>query len=351
MPVKRETKIGEENETAFMSANKKKTKRIALGALGFALSGAGLIYVFHDIEIKGLLDSAHRIKIVPLISSIALYWALLIVIRSFFIRHILRPVGKVSWTRVYRYICIGFLANNILPFRMGELVRIGGIARSARLDFAKVTGGIAIERILDLGMAAIVGIIAFQLAPVPRALQVTVLVTGVGLAVGFAVLIFIARSGLEERDNNSRGNSMLSLVRNLVARFASGLGSLRSMTSLAANIGFALGIWLTTIGVMLFRLAAFGLPPSLPIVIVLIAGITLGVALPSAPAFVGVYHAFVVGALVLFGVPDEVALGYAIFSHLTDIVPASLLGAAAMILEGLGFADIKRGATPNGVNR
>ena len=87
---------------------------------------------------------------------------------------------------------------------------------------------------------------------------------------------------------------------------------------------------------MMTRLMAFDLVPSIPVVVTLLASVAIGVSLPSAPGYVGVYHAFAAGALMVFGIDEEVAVGFAIFSHAVDIIPSIVMGLIAMVLEGLG---------------
>ncbi len=327
--------------------NGSNTRKIVVTIIGFALSGLGLWYVFHGIDPAELLDSAERIHAIPVVGAVALYWGGLICVRAFLIRFLLRSVGAVPFGKAYRYICVGFLVNNILPLRMGEVARIGGIARASNIGVASVAGGVAIERLLDLTMAALVGVAAVQVAPMPKSARLAVLIVGCAMAVFLIVFTFLARHGFQETSSEKKGGKLKVLLWNLAVRFTAGLGALRTARGILGAIVLALLMWGMVIGVMLLRLVAFELPATLPVVLVLLTSISLGVALPSAPAYVGVYHAVTVGALTLFGIDEEVAVGFAIFSHLVDIVPSSLLGAVSMFLEGLSFADIKRGRALN----
>lgn len=320
------------------------TRKTLIAFLGFGISGAALWYVFRGVKVDELLATAHRIRILPLVGSIVAYWAVLTVLRAHLIRHLLRTIGPISLTKTYRYICIGFLVNNILPLRMGEIARIAGISRSSGIPFTSVAGGIAIERLLDLAMAALVGLVAIQLAPLQENIQRAVLVTGGAIFLALAVLTFLARRGIREKTDSKKG-SIPALFHRLLARFTAGLGSLNSTRDIAIAMALSAMMWLTILGLMLLRLLAFDLPATLPVVFVLLTSLSLGVSLPSAPAYVGVYHAFAAGALMLFGIDEEVALGYAIFSHLTDIVPSYFLGGASMILEGLRPSDLRSGGS------
>ncbi len=334
-------------------------RRAAFILIGFVISGVALFSIFRDIDFQKVLDSAERIRLIPLVGTIAIYWCVGIVARASLVRFLLRSIGSVPLGKAYRYVCIGFLVNNVMPLRMGEVVRIGGIARSSNLGFASVAGGLAVERSLDMAIATLFGLVAIIIAPMSDSFRNAVLVPGSGLAATFegiqtavyfigpgmvATLIFfmiIARQNLKKLDASQHGRAKV-FVWNLVVRFAEGFGMLGTWRGALGAIAISCLIWTSMIGVMLLRLAAFDLPPSLPIVFVLLFSISLSVALPSAPGYVGVYHAAAAMVLMLFGVEEEVALGFAIFSHLTDVVPGNLFGMVSMALEGLSFRDLKR---------
>jgi uncharacterized membrane protein YbhN (UPF0104 family) len=62
--------------------------------------------------------------------------------------------------------------------------------------------------------------------------------------------------------------------------------------------------------------------------------ISAGVALPSAPAAIGVYEAAAVGALALVGVPFSDALAFAILAHLVHVVVTGLIGIYGLLRDG-----------------
>jgi hypothetical protein len=269
-----------------------------------------------------------------------MYWVGVVGFRSYLVCHLLDSVGSVKLGKAYRYLCIGFLANNLLPLRMGEVIRIGGIARVSDIKFASVAGSLAVERLLDLIMAALVGIAAIQVAPLPEDVRIGILSVGGVLMVALLVLIYMARRGLTEIPIGD-GHTAKRAIWNLVVRFSAGFGALGSGKGLSRAFAFSVLIWLAVIGTMLLRLYSFDLPATIPMVFVILTGISLGVSLPSAPGYVGVYHAFLARALMLMGVEEEIAVGFAIYSHLVDVTMGTLLGLISMALEGIGWGDLK----------
>ncbi len=326
-------------------ARRDRKRHIAVGLLGFVLSGIGLYWVLSDIDFDKLLASFGRIQMLPLVGSLIVYWCGAGVIRALLVRRLLQPMGHVSAGKAYRYICIGLMANNILPLRMGELVRVGGIANVSKMNIASVTGGLAVERVLDLLMASMVGIAAVQLAPVlPEYVRIVVLVAGCGLGAAFLVLAYIARHKLNEIEYGQK-REVKKVIWNLFVRFASGFNTLGSLKGILTVVAFSALIWSLIVVALMLRLATFDLEPSLSVALVLLTFLSLGISLPSAPGYVGVYHAFVVNALILFGIEVEVAVGFAFVCHIIDVIPATLIGMVCMILEGMGLADLRRNSS------
>ncbi|MCP4198450.1 MAG: flippase-like domain-containing protein [Proteobacteria bacterium] len=315
--------------------------KFAIGAVGFLLSGLTLWLVFRDIEVPKLLTMTDRIRFVPLLGALALYWGFMVLIRAAFIGYLLRPVGRIGLNKAYRYICIGYLANDVLPFRMGEVIRIGGIAGVSGIRFPSVVGSLAIERLLDMTMMIVLFMVATQVAPLPSGVRTVIMATGSLLVATVIVFTFLARRDLREIQQQKE-NRLKTLIWNFFVRFTIGLKRFSTSREILVAVGFSAVIWGFAIAVMMFRLMAFDLEPSIPVGLVLLASIALGVSLPSAPGYVGVYHAFAAGALILFGVDEEVAVGFAIFSHAADIIPSVVFGIVSMVLEGLGWADLKR---------
>jgi uncharacterized protein (TIRG00374 family) len=323
------------------SVSIRRVSKFAIGAVGFVLSGLTLWLVFRDIEVAKLLAMTGRIRFMPLLGALALYWAMMVSVRAAFIGYLLKPIGRIGLNKAYRYICIGYLANNVLPFRMGEVVRTGGIAGVSGIRFSSVVGSLAIERLLDMSMMIVLFVVATQVAPLPAGVRMGIMTTGSLLVATVIVFAVLARRDLREIQHTKK-NQLKSIIWNLFVRFTVGLKRFGTSREILVAVGFSAVIWGFAIAVIMLRLMAFDLEPSIPVGLVLLASIAFGVSLPSAPGYVGVYHAFAAGALILFGVDEEVAVGFAIFSHAADIIPSVVFGIVSMVLEGLGWADLKR---------
>jgi glycosyltransferase 2 family protein len=73
-----------------------------------------------------------------------------------------------------------------------------------------------------------------------------------------------------------------------------------------------------------------------------LAFVGLGVSIPSAPGYVGVYHAAAVLAVDLFGVPRSAAVGYALLFHASQILPVTLVGWLYLLREQMSLGEATR---------
>jgi uncharacterized protein (TIRG00374 family) len=316
-------------------------RKVLITLLGFVISGVALYFVFRgNFDYKKIFAGVNRIRIVPLILSVVFYWWGVIFIRAFLVQHLMKSVGHVTFRTAYRYICIGFLSNNVLPLRMGEGVRIAGIAKRSGISVAASAGGLVLERLLDLTMAAFIGVTAVNLAPIPTNVRLGIFASAGVLVVSLVVLGLLARRGLKETSSLRYGR-LMKFVWNIIARFTAGFGGIGSMRNLGVTVMLSMLIWAAAVGTLVLRLAAFGLPPSPSMALVLMAGISIGISVPSAPSGIGVYHWLAAQSLMLMGIDSDTAFGFAFFCHFVDFASSSAWGAVCAVLEGVGWADLK----------
>jgi glycosyltransferase 2 family protein len=263
-----------------------------------------------------------------------------------------RPPGIVPATM------IGYMANNVLPLRAGEVVRIYAAARRLReaealtstQAFWLVTATVVIERVLDsLALVLILGVLVF-LTPVPAPVEWA---AGVLLAVdviGVALLVTVARAP----DRGRRLVARLTrhwprLERHALSLFDTGLRGLDGIRTPAHALRIAAWtpvIWLIPATAAWAMLRAVHL--ELPFVAgwVVLAFVGVGISVPSAPGYLGVFHFAAKLALEIFGVTSSTALAYALIYHASAILPITLLGWLYLLREHVSLGEVRRAPTP-----
>ena len=314
-----------------------RTRAVAGALLGVTLSLCGLIYVFSGVDLDTLAASTGRILAVPLLGAVTLYWIGVVGLRALLVRHLLAAAGEIKTLRAYRCIAIGFLANSVLPFRAGDLVRSAALSRGANISFASVIGSLAIERILDMLMVAILALAAIRFAPLPHVIQS---IAFVSIAV-FGIM-FIILATLAVRSTKSTKRRPMAWAKKLRTNLISGIGTFKSVRGIFIAIILMMGLWGTAIVSIMLRLESFELPGTVPFAVVLLFSIGVGVSLPSAPAYVGVYHAAAVFALELLGVEHSTAAAFGLFSWIIDVSLSCALGGISLIVEGFKLGDLKK---------
>src|SRR5258708_6568104 len=150
-------------------------------ALGYTLSAASLIWVFHGFNLRQTLANRAsldwRYVSVAVIVDLAVYlchawrWNIL-----------LRPVARLPFWRSVQSIYIGLYANEILPLRTGEVLRAYLLAHWNEIPISLALASVAIERVLDGIRLVIALLITTQLVPLPGYLVDATRVMGLGLA-------------------------------------------------------------------------------------------------------------------------------------------------------------------------
>jgi uncharacterized protein (TIRG00374 family) len=306
---------------------------VTLGAMAFALRGVDLAAVgaeFRHADLWWLVGPS-------LPAYVAVIW-----LRGLRWRHLTNAIRPLPRSALCRATAIGFLANNVLPLRVGELVRSFVLARETGVAPAAVIGTVVIERVIDswviLSLAVgslwlagdaggawargVIWLLPLALVPVTLLICLRFAPDGVRRALGVPLQLFPERA--EE------------FVLRQLDRVGEGLGALRGGRHLFWIALHSLLIWLcaSTVPVLAgFWSLALGFPSALAELAagwVTLAAIAIAVALPSAPGFFGVYHSACRLVLERFGFPAETAVAAGTLIHAVFWLTTSGLGLLAL---------------------
>ena len=252
---------------------------------------------------------------------------------------LLAPVDPhVRWEPRVAGTAVGMAANNLIPARVGEIVRAVAAARLARLPFSAVLASPVVERVLDglVTVGLLVAAMAWPGFPHPeragfvlgavRFMALAMAVLGTGLIV---LALMPARSlALVER---VAGHLLpLRVRRPLLARleeFIAGLAVLRNPRLLVLSVGWAVAQWLFIPLSIYFGFLAFAIPePGYLGAVFLQCAINLAVSVPSSPGFFGPLEYAATKGLGLWGVDQARAVSFAIGYHLGGFTTVTLLG-------------------------
>ena len=297
-----------------------------------------MIYLLDVDQFKQTLLQAD-LRFLLAATLVALLW---LVLRGFFWRTLLQY--KVSYRDTFLTINEGYLLNNILPFRLGEVARAFLIGRKASLDFWQVVPSILVERLLDLAIA--VGLFLFTLPfviGVTWAKQAAILI-GIVVLVGLGAIYIAARSRPLVLAWIERAGQRWPVVQKLAGRrvtsFLDGLAILTDGKIFLTALGWEALNWAAAILQYYLFLRAFFPHPSLLWALFVLGVGSLGIAAPSSPGALGVFEAALVGALAVFKVDASSAAAYAVTTHAIGYVITGLIGGYALYRDGESLSSL-----------
>jgi glycosyltransferase 2 family protein len=256
---------------------------------------------------------------------------------------------RPSFRQSFFIINEGYLLNNLFPLRAGEIGRAVFMGKATGLSPLHILSTIVIERAFDLAMAA-----ALLLSTLPLALQMDwakpfALVTILLVCIGLLALFLIARYHLWVQAWVKRMGARWPFVqRRILPYIDSLLDGLAVLTQPSRFLWSLFWIFLSWVGwVVTHYVILITIAPNVPFWWAPFADsvLALGVAVPSAPAALGVFEASLVGALSILGVSASTGLAYAILMHFLGFSTTGLFGIIGLFMEGrsLGtiFAEIR----------
>ncbi len=319
-----------------MSRNSRRFLGLLLGIL---ISAVALYLVLRWAGWEPLLAALKRMDARFLLLAVVVYLASMLA-RTAAWKTMMN--NKYGFGRVLAALNEGYLLNNVLPWRLGEVGRAVLLGRHPGGSILSVLSSILVERLFDLAIA--IGLL-FALLPhvagipnVPRT----------GLSIAVVLFVIIAGLWLLVR----KPEWIESVVSRLPGgekrwmpaweRVRQGLQALQNPRLFFTSLGWMLLTW-TLAGVEYWLIMRALIPEAEWIWAFFMLTITLlGGAIPSVPGYFGVFEAAGVLALSVFGVPTAEALAIALTIHGMVYLLGSLFGFIALLNEGETISGLYR---------
>lgn len=263
-------------------------------------------------------------------------------------QRLLRPIASVRYPPMLGYLLIGYLANNVLPARLGELVRSHYLGDREGISRASALGTVVVERVVDL--VAVVGIASVALLVLSvRGVVASAVLVGAGVAGLFLVVLAlgIVAHRLPGIDRIAAVVERWPQVRELARRLQGGLAvASRPRTLVEALVVSALA-W--TVAILSWAAVgqSIGLQLSIGQAALIASGVALASAVPAGPSNLGTFELAAVEIGKAIGIPRDSAFALALIVHASILVVTSVGGAVA--LARIGW--VRRTNTPDPVAR
>ena len=316
--------------------------------LGLAISVLFLGLLLRRADPREVLDALTGANYLWLLPAVSIFYVELWV-RALRYEHIVRTLRPISAGALFPILVIGNMANNLLPLRIGELVRAYLLGERHQLSKMVSLGTGAVERLFD-GLTLLAFLIgAVLVLGATGAIRDVILIAVAVFALALAVFIacIAAPDGAERLIERLAQWLPLRFRRRaveLAISFVEGLRALRHPDAIAWVVGTSLVSWLLETAVYICVGQAFGLGINWGYYLMAVCAANLALTAPSSPGGTGVFEFVVAQALLLANVDESLAAAYAFAAHFTVLLPATLLGLWCMWSMHLSLGRLSRRA-------
>ena len=327
------------------------SRALQLG-FGILVSAVCLWLAMHDVRPGEVLSALRHADYRGFLALVALtligFW-----LRAFRWRWLLQTRRPIGMGRLFSATMIGFMANNLLPLRLGEFVRPWALGMSERMSKTTVFASVVVERVVDMiTLIAIFGL-AIWVHPLGESAGLVhrgaaVLMT---LSIGLTVLLVV----MERRP--AVAQALVSLLvrplppharrraESMLHHFVEGLGLFRDLPRLS---------WVFALSFVMFGVFALCLSASMWAFridqpwyagLVMLVVTAIGIMVPAAPGYIGTLHVSCKIGLGLFGVAHEISVPFSWFFWAGQWIPITLTGLVCLRRQGLSLAAMGRAGT------
>ena len=321
-----------------------------IGLLGLAVSVIAIYFILSQIDLAATWEALRSARWVY-----ALPCAVLIAIGLFTRALRWRALldGVLPLNRAFHILNVAYLANGVLPLRLGELARAYLASRAdAQASIPLVLGTVVVERLLDL--LSVLGLIALAASvALPGELGAAALAVAPLSFIGLIVLVIAAT----RRDLALRSVAWIAArvpllrrldIAHLLDDFLKGLAPLTQPAAFASIVGWSVVSWFFSIAAGYVIMLAFYPQGDWAASALFIAAASLAIAVPAAPGSLGAYEASIVlalGAFAAYGTPVETAAAFALVVHGLNLFMYAALGALGLLREGITLGQLARGVS------
>jgi uncharacterized protein (TIRG00374 family) len=296
--------------------------------IGILISFAGLYLGFRKFNAREFIISLKHADLRLFLISMLLM-VFVIFLRAWRWQYLVKPIQSIRMSRLFAATTICYFGNNVFPFRIGELLRCYSLNKISGISSVSAFGTVVIERMIDVTSFLLIMLVSFLfIQNVPEWMRWGIKGAAIILISLSALLVILnlKKVRLSEFLIKRFRSFARGKLSQLLEKLFDGLSTLRKMPHLSLVLAQTVIIWIFTIlnlwvigTVLHYR---FSLEDTLLIFFVTSAIVSV----PSAPGYVGTYHAGAIGILLYLGMTRPEAQALAVILHATGFLSLTLLG-------------------------
>jgi uncharacterized protein (TIRG00374 family) len=245
-----------------------------------------------------------------------------------------------SYWSVFSALMIGYLANNVLPARAGDLVRIYTLSSQVKLSRSHILATVLIERVLDMAAIILVLALATITSPLPGWLRQGATVLAVVTLISIIALIILGIAGERIvwqliRPLAVRAPSVANRLQVYTTEFILGIQNFHKPTVIIVFFASTVGIWILEISIVLFVANAFSLPLEGFDAAILMLFSLFSSLIPALPGQIGTFELAMVTGLQFLGHRGAMVLPFAFMLHIVLLGGTALIGSICLVYSRL----------------
>ncbi|MGE0681193.1 MAG: lysylphosphatidylglycerol synthase transmembrane domain-containing protein [Candidatus Binatia bacterium] len=312
--------------------------------ISLIVSGGFLYLAFRNVKLDDLGAALGRVNGSWLFVAIGVS-LLIMVFRAWRWQLELLPLEYVPLGRLWVITAVAYMAINVLPVRLGEVVRPWLLSRRSNVSFANVVGNIVLEKTMDSVLILfyiLVGLLTIENLPVWVRRGAIFPAVGAGILVSLVLLFwwrgeaFVDHWVLHLLPERFRGG-----LKKVLASMADGMRVIPNPGLLLAVFLVSMVLWFLPILSSYIMILAFDFPVPFSAALVVFIFVGFGTALPNLPGMIGPYQYACQLALGLFGVSDVDGLAYGLVLNAVQFLTLIAQGLVAFPIAGVSFNEIR----------
>lgn len=323
------------------------------GLIGLAVSVLLLWLAFRDVAWSEVGRAVRHANIGLVVLAVVVGNSMFL-LRAIRWRPILAPIApRLPYGTLWRATAIGMMANNILPARIGELVRAFALSRETTVPFSAAFASLVVDRVFDAFIVLLLLVVSLFDASFPA----STLILGRPIAnwAGSGVVVLVAISvviyaiiafpdrliGWFELFARRVAPRFEERGRVALRAFADGLSVFRHLGHFLAVFFWALAHWLVQALAFWIMFRALGIHASFFAALFVQGAIVLLVSIPSTPGYFGPFEIAAVAGLHLYGVSESLAAAWALSYHILSLIPITVFGLYYLARSGLHLGQLR----------
>jgi glycosyltransferase 2 family protein len=300
------------------------------GGIGAAISVVAIWLVLRSVDVGQTIEIL-RAADLGWIGLVGGFVVIDLLMRALRWQRLVAPIGHVGFLPMLGYLLIGYLANNVLPARLGELVRSHYLGDREGLSRTTTLGTVVVERVVDFVVVVAIASAAILVLSV-RGIVANAVLAGVALAALLAagIAVGVAAHRLPGADRIAAMASRWPRVTELAGKLRGGLAVAGKPRTLAEALALSLFAWGATVLAFAAAGQAVGIELTIGQASLLAAGVALVTAIPAGPANLGTFELAAVEIAKAVGVPQHEAFAIALLVHAAILAITSVGGLVAL---------------------